>query len=364
MTDNPSSQRPQIIEQLRAEIRGVSYRPATRKKNERTPPPNPQDARYVFTIGTGNRWMELGSRQPPAKMLFGQFWYEHEICFLFANTNTGKSVLAVQIGKAIANGGKTGPFACQVKATQVIYADFELSTLQFHQRYSDSKQDYNFPDNFYRAEFNADRDLSDDMGGATGYRDDEWLIAGIEYRIQQLNATVLIVDNISCLSGGTGNAAGALRIMKQLHALRTTYKISILVLAHVSKSRYQGRPLSVDDLHGSKLLINFADSAFTIGVSNSDSSQRYLKQIKQRNTQQVYGDQNVCLCRIQKRTNCLQFEFEGNSAERPHLLSRAQAQSELLTEQVKALSADGFSQRQISQELKIGLAKVNKLLNK
>jgi hypothetical protein len=189
-------------------------------------------------------------------------------------------------------------------------------------------------------------------------------LAGLEYRIRDLKATVLIIDNISCLSGGTGNAAGALRIMKQLHALRAQYNLSILVLAHTPKSRNQGRPLSADDLHGSKLLINFADSAFTIGVSSTDSNLRYLKQIKQRSTQQVYGEDNVCLCRIGKPLDFLQFHFWGNSAERAHLPGHAQVERDDLAAQAAALSAAGHSQREISLQLHIALGRVSKLLKK
>jgi hypothetical protein len=363
MTNDQNSGRPPFIEQLRAEARGIPYRPAKRKKNWAAATPDPDTARSLFTVCTGNRWMELGSREPEAKMLFGEFWYQHELCFLFANTNTGKSILAVQIANAISRGSKAGPFPCTAAAAKVLYADFELSNLQFHRRYSSRATHYNFNDNFFRAQFNPATDLAGNLG-VDSFQNDELLLAGLEYRIGQLKATVLIIDNISCLGGGTGNAAGTLRIMNRLNALRTEYKLSILVLAHTPKRRNPKEPLSANDLHGSKLLMNLADSAFTIGVSNTDNSLRYLKQIKQRSTQQVYGDDKVCLCRIKTRRHFLQFGFEGHSAEGPHLLSRTQARREQFAEQIVQLSADGKSQRQISRQLNIGVSTVNKLLNR
>jgi DNA-binding NarL/FixJ family response regulator len=361
MTNDHTSERPPYIEQLRAEARGLPYRPAKRKKSKGAATPDPDAARYIFTVFTGNRWMELGSREKPAKMLFGEFWYQNELCFLFANTNAGKSILAVQIGNAISRGSKAGPFPCTAPAAKVLYADFELSNLQFHLRYSDQGTHYNFNDNFLRAQFNPATGITNH---ADSFRNDELLMDGLEYRIQQLKATVLIIDNVSCLGGGTENASGALNIMKRLHALRADYKLSILVLAHTPKRRNPQQPLSANDLHGSKLLINLADSAFTIGVSNTDSDLHYLNQIKQRSTQQVYGDDNVCLCRIRKPRNFLQFQFAGNSAEHPHLLNRAKAQREQLTEQITQLSADGNTQRQIGQQLNIAVSTVNKLLNR
>jgi len=365
MPDYSTSERPTAIEKLRAEIRGIPYRPAKRKKQ--TPPPlDPMAIRSLFTVYTGNRWMELGDREPEAKMLFGEFWYQHELCFLFANTNTGKSILAVQIGNAIARGSKTGRFPCTAPAAKVLYADFELSTLQFHKRYNKpgnpgetDSGSTPFNDNFLRAQFNTANLLEANTGDMV---DDELLLTSLEYRIQQLGATVLIIDNISCLGAGTGNAAGALRLMQRLNAMRVEHKLSILVLAHTPKRRNPALPLSVGDLHGSKLLMNFADSAFTIGISNTDNSLRYIKQIKQRSTHQVYGDDNVCLGRIQKHRHILQFRFDGNSPESQHLLTAAQARNRQLAEKVPQLSAEGCSQRQISEQLGIGLGTVNRLL--
>src|ERR1700709_127189 len=151
----PSSERPEYIERIRAEARGEAYRPAARKKSG----PEPLDEHTVsrfFNIERGSRWMELGEREPEAKMLFGEFWHQGELCILFADTNVGNSVLAVQIANNIARGKKTGPFACTAKPEKVMYVDFELSTTQFYQRYSGPKGEHEFPDNFYRAQFNPE----------------------------------------------------------------------------------------------------------------------------------------------------------------------------------------------------------------
>ncbi|WP_426670637.1 AAA family ATPase [Mucilaginibacter sp. McL0603] len=353
-----SSQRPPHIEQLRAEARGYPLRPAKRSKPA-APAPDPDECRYVFTVFTGNRWMELGEREPESKMLFGEFWHQGELCILFADTNVGKSVLAVQIGNSIALGKPIAPFALRAKPSTVLYIDFELTAKQFYQRYTHPQGNYNFTDNFLRAQFNP---ITEIPGNYRSY--DDYIIAGLEYRIKQVKATVLIIDNITCLRGGTENAAVALSLMQNLKALKTDLNLSILVLAHTPKRRNPGSPLSADDLHGSKLLINFADSAFSIGTSSTDHHLRYLKQIKQRSTAQVYGDDNVCLCRIQKPGNFLQFRFQGNSPERLHLRTRNTLNRELLTQKVAELSAKGLSQRQISRELHIALGYVNKLMKK
>jgi hypothetical protein len=289
-------------------------------------------------------------------MLLGELWHQGELCMLFADTNIGKSVLAVQIGESIARGQSIAPFTCQAPPARVLYIDFELSQAQFGLRYSKGSEDHLFSDNFFRAQYNFIPDPPPNVN------ENDLLIAAIEYKVKQAKATVLIIDNITCLRGGTENSAVALSLMKSLKALKTEHNLSILVLAHTPKRRNGTQPISADDLHGSKLLINFADSAFAIGKSTLDTDLCYLKQIKQRNTRQRYGADNVCLCRIQKPGTFLHFTFEGHSAERLHLLTRTTADRRQLANKIATLSAKGFSQRDISNQLGIGLATVNRLI--
>ena len=71
--------------------------------------------------------------------LWKNFWYEGEICCLFGDTGTGKSILTVQIAKEIAESKK------------ILYFDFELSEKQFEMRYKDTDGTLcNFPDNLIR----------------------------------------------------------------------------------------------------------------------------------------------------------------------------------------------------------------------
>ena len=362
MFTNPPNQpfipfeRPEFIEKLRAEIRGVPFRPAKRKKRPENVWPSEDDAHGLFTVADGNRWLDLARREPEAKMLLGELWRQNELCMLFADTNIGKSVLAVQIGDSIARGQGIADLSCQAPPARVLYLDFELNRVQFMQRYSNGDEDHQFAKTFFRAEYNVIHDTPPNVD------ENDLLIAAIEYNIKRVNATVLIIDNITCLRGGTENSAVALSLMKNLKALKAEHKLSILVLAHTPKRRNPTQPISADDLHGSKLLINFADSAFAIGKSTADADLCYLKQIKQRNTAQRYGPGNVCLGRIQKPGAFLHFEFEGFSAEYPHLLTRNAAYRQQITHKAGALAAVGHSQREISRQLGIGLATVNRVL--
>jgi len=262
----------------------------------------------------------------------------------------------VQIGNSISRRRPIGPFAIDARAANVLYVDFELLARQFQLRYSYPGGNYNFNERFFRAQFNPEEEMHPSFETY-----DEFVIAGLEYKINQVNATVLIIDNITCLRSGTESGTVALTLMKNLRALKTAHKLSVLVLAHTPK-RNPARPISHDDLQGSKMLINFADSAFAIGRSHSQPGVRYLKQIKQRNTAERYGEENVCLCRIIKPRNFLKFQFTGYGNEGDHLYRRTRDERHHLAQKIAELTKQGLSQRRISRQLNIPLTTVNRLM--
>ena len=58
----------------------------------------------LLKVKTANKWLEQAKTTPIPEMLFGEFWHEGEICILFADSNLGKSILAVQIADSISKG--------------------------------------------------------------------------------------------------------------------------------------------------------------------------------------------------------------------------------------------------------------------
>ena len=73
----------------------------------------------IFVIRTANEWLEHAKSQPIPKMLFGEFWHENELCILFADTNLGKSILAVQIGNSISSGQPIDKIPLEAPAQKV-----------------------------------------------------------------------------------------------------------------------------------------------------------------------------------------------------------------------------------------------------
>ena len=55
----------------------------------------------LLKVQPASVWLQEASERPVPQMLFSEFWFEGELCMLFADTNLGKSILAVQLGDSI-----------------------------------------------------------------------------------------------------------------------------------------------------------------------------------------------------------------------------------------------------------------------
>ena len=86
--------------------------------------------------------MEDASHRPDPEQLYLELWYEGEVCCLFADSNLGKSIFAVQMADEIA------------RTRNVLYVDCELSDKQFQLRYHSCEDGakHIFPEGLFRAE--------------------------------------------------------------------------------------------------------------------------------------------------------------------------------------------------------------------
>ena len=298
----------------------------------------------MFTVKTANRTIQEAAQRPDPDPLWMCFWYEGEVCCLFADTNLGKSIYAVQIATSIA------------EKQRVLYFDFELSDKQFQRRYTDDSGNlYHFPDNLFRVEI--------DPYSLDASNFEEAVVGNIEQAAVQTETKVLIIDNLTylCLTAEKGDAAGLL--MMRLMALKRKYGLSILVLAHTPK-RFLSNPIGRNDLAGSKKLINFFDSAFAIGQSAKDSSLRYIKQVKVRYGDYTYDGENVIVATIEKVGSFLQFVNVGYATEKEHLREPSDNDRAEESAAIKRLVSEGKTYRSIAAELGISLGKVQRALKK
>src|SRR5690554_4935664 len=95
-----------------------------------------EGADTLFECQRTNSWISRAKEKPIPNMLFSEFWFEGELSILFADTNLGKSILAMQIAESISKGSAIPGFKLEAPSQPVIYFDFELSAKQLEARYS------------------------------------------------------------------------------------------------------------------------------------------------------------------------------------------------------------------------------------
>lgn len=318
----------------------------------------------IFTAKSANKWINESKSKPIQKMLFGELWFERELCILFADTNLGKSILAVQISNSISRGINISDFKLEAPKQKVLYFDFELSEKQFESRYAVKNEElkifenhYTWDDNFIRIEINPDAEIPE----KTTF--EEVLNESLEQSVILHDAKILIIDNLTYLKTETEKAKDALPLMKELKALKNRYGLSILALAHTPK-RDLSKPITRNDLQGSKMLINFCDSSFTIGESHTDKHLRYLKQIKARNIEILYDTDNVMVCQIEKAENFLQFEFLNYGSEKEHLKQLSANDKENRISEVLELKSQGISNIEIARKFGVSEGSIRKWIKK
>jgi archaellum biogenesis ATPase FlaH len=318
-----------------------------------------EDSNNLLLVRSVNQCINDAKSRPIPKMLFSEFWHEEELCILFADTNLGKSILAVQIANSISKGEAIRGFRLEAQKQVVMYFDFEMSDKQFEKRYSiNYANHFIFDNNFLRIEINPD---------CTDFNDfEKALFEAIENNIVLYDAKILIIDNLTYLkTQATETAKEALPLMKRLKELKIKHNLSILALAHTPK-RNLIYPITKNDLAGSKHLSNFADSIFAIGESCKDKSLRYLKQLKARATEIIYDSENIIVSEISQPYNFLAFEFVDFSNEREHLKQPTENEQADLDASILSLKASEphLADREIARQLNTNPVKVGRVLKR
>jgi AAA domain-containing protein/helix-turn-helix protein len=322
-------------------------------------PEHPEHSNGLFTSKSMNQCLKEASERPAPTQLCDAFWQDGELALFFGSTGDGKTVFGMQLANDIANGRTSTGLANGNDPCLVNYFDFELSDAQHLSRYSEGGRNiFKFSDNLNRIEM--------DLGtsGRASDLDANWeqtLLAEIERKILESKAKASFFDNLTWLSRETDKGRFALPLMQRLCAIKKQHNHPMLVMAHTPK-RDETRPIGLNDLAGSRILANFADSIFAIGKSARDPGIRYLKQIKARSSEIVYSTENVATFNFGKTGNFLGFQFTGEQSEREHLRAMDDGEYAERTREAKELSAQGCSQREISRKLGISVSTVNKYI--
>lgn len=296
-----------------------------------------------MTVATASQWCRLGLQMSDPESLFKNIWYEGELSCLFADTNLGKSILAMQIAEEIS------------RKQPVLYCDFELSAKQFQERYTDNQGNiYPFSDNLLRSNLNMDAYQGGDF--------EQFIFDSIVSYHMVTGVKVIIIDNITWLCNAAEKGVEAGSMMMALCDLKKRYSLSILVIAHTPK-RDMATPITQNALAGSKRIINFLDSAFAIGKSARDENLRYIKQVKVRRGGFIYDSEHVLLCEIEKGDDGFtRFVEIGEAVEADHLPAK-KPDIDKRNAQIRELSKAGKNIREIAAYMRLGKSTVHRVLH-
>lgn len=277
--------------------------------------------------------------------LYPPFWNEGEIACLFADSNVGKSILAVQIADHIA-----------LNFRRVVhYYDFELTKKQFQMRYTveQTSKSYTFSPYLRRPVVAVEGDIAGN---------EDSLMNAIEQAAVSDQCSVIIIDNLTCLCNNSESGDTAGRFMARLMELKKRLGLSVLVFAHTPK-RDLSQPISQNDLAGSKRLFNFFDSVFAMGKSAHDNT-RYIKQIKTRMGILEHGIDNVLTGQVvQYDDGFLCFEASTTCDER-HLLKAPDPEAaNKRREEALKLHAEGVSIRKIAEILGVSKSVIGRYVS-
>jgi len=305
---------------------------------------------HLLPIRNSLKRMNDAKNLPPITPLIGDIWQTGELHLLVADTGVGKSTLAVAYADKLSKGKQFMFLSNTNNPLCVLYYDFELSDRQFRNRYTNENQiEYEFSENFYIDSI----DFAELLGPNEHVLFDDILFAKLKNDIEQIQPSILIIDNITYLGTQTTQKTDvALQIMRKLIEIKKQYNLSILVLAHTPKIDYS-TPLTINSVAGSKHLSNFADSVSAIGKSILGSEIRYIKQLKpSRSGELIYDTENVITCELVKVDTMLTFQFICFKSEHEHLKqNKPQESRDEIIEKARQLKEAGKSYAEIAEIL-------------
>jgi len=290
----------------------------------------------MLSVKTANRSVEDALKMPDPVDLYHGLLNEGEVACLFADSNAGKSIFAVQMGDSIS------------RYRKVLYVDCELSEKQFQLRYTNKEMGYRhvFSDNFYRAEIDPERI------GVQHY--EEAIIQDIEFAAVQTGAGIVIIDNLTylCNSSEKGDVAGL--FMMKLIALKKKH----------TPKRNLSNPITQNDLAGSKKLYNFFDNVFAIGQSAQDKRIKFVKQVKVRASEYMYDSDNVIVYEITNEDGYVRFLHKGYGKESEHLRDKSEEDESQVRSYILTCHKEGKSVREIADLVNRSKTSVHRIITR
>ncbi|MDB4587665.1 AAA family ATPase [bacterium] len=287
----------------------------------------------------------------PPKKLLGSLWCSGETAVLFASTNVGKSVLALQIAVHLARGTSLcEELPNETKGLRVLYLDFEHSKQQLKNRFGGwhsgvNNLRFSFPQPSYKS------------GVSEALR-------SISMEIEKHCPEAVVIDNISALNPDNEGARDAHSLMMGLKKLKDLHDVSMLVIGHTPKKDPR-TTIEITHLAGSAQIGNLLDSCFAIAkAAATNENHRYLKELKNRNFEYTLHENNVLLLEIQKsEERGLHFIPKGHAEEHQLLIQSTHSKADR-NQEVLELHLQGFSYREIAEKTGISKSTVGDIIKK
>jgi hypothetical protein len=282
----------------------------------------------------------LSTQFPPRKLLLSPWLTSQSLSMLYAWRGVGKTHAALNIAWAVASG--TGWLTWKAEApAPVVYIDGEMPALVLQGRLEAilaSTTATASPDNlrFITPDLNRDRALPD-LSTAAGQEEIDGIID---------DAQLIIVDNLSCLcrSGGRENEAESWQTIAEWALRQRAQGRSVLFIHHAGKGGNQRGTSKREDI---------LDNVIALKRPNDyESSEGARFEIHFEKARALFGDS---VAPVEAR-----LETDEHGAQ----IWSAKSVDDCIADQIRELKADGLTQRDIAQELSIGLATVNRHLKK
>ena len=213
---------------------------------------------------------ELSGKEP--EKIFGNYIFKNEICALFGDENSGKSILAHDIAIMCSSGVSHWPEDHQPGTIiPTMLVDLEMTDAQYAMRYRGASA--YITEDLIRARVEVTKGSSKDIIDAISCE-----IIKTQNRPKPIK--LLIIDNITYAMDSLHNAKEMKVMFRLLKDLPKRFDITIIIVAHCIKRR--PGPIMSNDMGGSKVIMNFVDSAIAVGTSVLGDEVKYLKHIKAR----------------------------------------------------------------------------------
>ncbi len=280
--------------------------------------------------------------------LFDDYWLGGEVALLFGPPGIGKSVLAVQIGDALARGRPIDGFRGPTRRRKVLYVDLNHSETQFQTRYSRFSEygvflkSCTFAERFYRGRPATDEDLF------------EWLAN----RVAADRFEAVIMDDLTVVNRTQYGTREPILLMRKLKEMRDEFGVSVLVLTG-SDSPPRDKLIEEVQLKRSRALCGLADSVFALGPDPVSVEKRCLIHFRKSNGPVAWPEGGVPFGGITRNADgMIAFCFDNYG------FSRIDQSTRRLISRIHDSRQTGTTYRQIAAELGITKSRAARLAQK